>query len=115
MKVSHYKWLEKHFVAFAKAVGLKGYETVQDVMSLNSAHGDKAYCYRYLWEKRGIAFPHGVAMFYLTYHRPWSAEVRETEEYGWVKVDEWVVENKNRFLPFLPPIDENDPDVLSPF
>jgi len=112
MRVNHYKWLEKHFVDFAKKVGLKGYETVGDVQSLNSAHGDKAYCYKWEWERAGIKFPQGVAIFFLTYHSPWESECRETDN-GWIDVCKWVVDNKERFLPLLPPVDENDPDILS--
>ena len=110
MRINHYKWLEKHFSAFSKAVGLNGYDTARDVQSLCGAHGDKCYCYERQWKEAGIEFSHGVAMYLLTYHKPFSAEVRETKN-GWVAPSDWVIKNKDRFLPLLPPVDPNDKDV----
>jgi hypothetical protein len=108
MRVNHYKWLDKHLQEFLKKMGVK----IDWMDGLISAHGDKCYGYRLSFEKAGISFPHGVAIYLLTYFPPWAKEVRETDK-GWVPVDKWIIENKDRFLPFLPPVDPNDPEVLS--
>jgi hypothetical protein len=114
-RVCHYRWLEKHFSAFAEKVGLTGYKTLGAVQSLLYSHGDKAYGYRSEWEKNGIEFPQGVAIYLLTYHCPWCNEVRDVVVNGkeqWVDVLAWTIQNKDRFLPLLPAVDENDLDVI---
>lgn len=110
MKINHYKWLEKHFPAFAYKVGLRGWTSESQASGILAAHGDKCYGYKYTWEKAGIEFPHGVAIYLLTYEKPFWDEVRETKD-GWVSPLEWVITNKDRFLPHLPPVDPNDSDV----
>jgi len=110
-RVNHYKYLDKYFFVFLKNMG---YDLGNFHGGIVGAHGDKCCGYKSQWEKAGIAFPHGVAMYLLSYLSPWSDETRETKE-GWVDVGEWVIKNKDRFLPFLPPIDETDKDILSDF
>ena len=109
-KVSHYNWLDKHLPAFLAKVGID----FNICPGIVSAHGDKCYGYRHRWEEAGIEFPHGVAIFLLSYLSPFDDETRETKD-GWVDVCEWVIKNKDRFAPYLPPIDPNVPDILSPF
>ena len=106
MKVNHYKWLEKHLPDFFRKVGVNW----NNNCGIITAHGDKCYSYRTTFEKAGISFPHGVAIYLLTYCNPFADEVRETKN-GWVAPIDWIVENKNRFLPLLTPIDKNDKDV----
>lgn len=95
---NHYNYLSEHLADF-----LRQMVPIRRISSrgLISAHGDKCYGYRDLWEKAGIPFHKGVAIYLLTYCRPYSQEVRETEK-GWVQTENWIVENKDRFLPFLP-------------
>lgn len=99
---NHYTYLEKHLPAFWQAIGLK--ERWFTPSSILSAHGDKAYGYRSKWEKAGIPFNHGVALYLLTYIKPYSEEVRETRDCGWVDVGEWVISNYDRFKQFLPKV-----------
>lgn len=87
--VNHYTWLEENFKEFVRLLGL---DTDRVHSGLISAHGDKAYSYRMTWELHGIPFPHGVAMFLLSYCRPYSDEVRETSD-GFVDVQQWVIDN----------------------
>jgi len=108
--INHYKWLEKHFPDFVEK--LLGAEESLHCKGFIGAHGDKCYSYKYEFTNAGIAFPHGVAMYLLTYMRPFSKEVRETD-LGWVDAGQWVIDNKDRFLPFLNPIDETDEDIFS--
>lgn len=110
-RVCHYKYLDKHLPAFFKKLGI---DMNRNCAGIVSAHGDKCYSYRSQWEKEGIAFPHGVAIYLLSYVNPFANESRETKD-GWVDVCQWVIKNKDRFLPLLEPIDENDPDILSLF
>ena len=62
-----------------------------------SAHGDKCYLYRDRWEKNGIEFHKGVALYLLTYISPFSKESRETAD-GWVDPAKWVEDNYERFF-----------------
>lgn len=97
---SHYDWLQENLGQFIKAMCL------ENRMSLGiiSAHGDKCYQYRDTWNKAGVPFEHGVALYFLTYLRPWSEEVRDTNT-GWVKPDVWVIDNYPKFKDKLPPPD----------
>jgi hypothetical protein len=106
--IDHYKWLEKHLPAFFAKLNLD-WELNAGIIG---AHGDKCYSYKPDFEEAGIEFPHGVAIYLITYLRPYSAEVRETD-HGWVDTCQWIIDNKDRFLPLLPEIDETDKDVLS--
>lgn len=97
---SHYDYLEKHLPSFFAAVGV-GWDGNAGIIR---AHGDKAYGYKWEWEEGGLHFFHGVAIYLLTYVRPYDKESRETPK-GWVDPKVWVLENKDRFLPFLPPVE----------
>lgn len=105
--VNHYKWLNKHLETFLRNLGVKNPDWY---LGCISAHGDKFYCYR----SQTIPFPHIAAIGILTYIPPYSEEVREVNGH-WVDVKKWIHSNYDRFKPFLPEIDDNDPDVLSPF
>jgi len=100
---SHYDYLKEHFMDFYNNVCEA--ECVFPSHCVNEgiivAHGDKCYSYRDKFESNGIPFAKGVAIYLLSYLNPWDNEVRETAN-GWVAPDEWVVDNKSRFLPYLP-------------
>ena len=100
---SHYDYLEQHMPQFLVDVGL----TRDHFCGLLSAHGDKAYGYRRTWQEAGVHFYHGVAIYLLSYFRPFSQEVRETAN-GWVPTDKWVIDNIVRFLPYLPPVEDSE-------
>jgi hypothetical protein len=93
--VNHYKWLEQYLPAVFAGLGLDYYS------GLIIAHGDKCYGYRMKWEKNGIPFPHGVAVYLLSYIQPYAKEVRETAN-GWVAPADWVVANYCSFSHLLP-------------
>lgn len=95
--MSHYDWLEKHFNSFYKNVTGKDY----DVRGMIVAHGDKCYSHRDTFEKSGIPFERGVAIYLLTYINPFSKEVRETEN-GWIDPFVWIINNYNRFVLHFP-------------
>lgn len=97
--MNHYKWLEQNLEPFLKSVGV---DLNNGNAGLIGAHGDKCYCYKHLWEEAGIPFEHGVAIFLLSYVRPYGLEVRDTPD-GFIKVDQWVVDNYERFMDHLPP------------
>ena len=94
---NHYDYLEAHLPAFFEAVGVSGANNA----GIISAHGDKAYSYRHEWEKLGIPFNHGVALYLLSYCRPFDLEVRQTAG-GWVAPKDWVASNYERFSYRLP-------------
>lgn len=96
---NHYDYLNQHLLDFFQSVGL----TEGQHRGIIGAHGDKAYSYRYEWEQNGIPFPHGVALYLLTYCYPFDLEVRETE-WGWVAPKDWVILNYSRFQHCLPAI-----------
>lgn len=97
--MSHYDYLNKHLLNFAGRVGV----TSEVTNGIIVAHGDKCYGYRHEWEEGGLHFYHGAAIYLLTYLAPFSQEVRSTDA-GWVDPGDWVFDNKDRFLPHLPPI-----------
>lgn len=98
-KQSHYAYLEKHLPDFFRKMGVD-WDTSCGVIR---AHGDKAYGYRFEWEQVGIPFPHGVAIYLLSYCRPYSDECREMRK-GWVAPKDWVLRSYERFRRYLPPV-----------
>lgn len=96
---SHYDWLEENFITFLTNIN---FPDAKYCGGMIVAHGDKGYQYKKYWEDNNIPFEHGMALFLLTYISPWSKEVRQTSK-GWVKADQWVVENYAKFKQFLPP------------
>lgn len=103
-KDSHYAWLEANLQSFFDALQLDR-NRVGDVRYYNSAYGDHCYQYRHKWEDHGIPFPHGVAIYYLSFIAPYKDEVRETVT-GWIVPQDWVIANYERFKPHLKPIKE---------
>lgn len=99
-ELSHYAWLHKHLLQFLLNLGVEEY-LAKCGLGMISSHGDKVYGYREQFKKAGLPFNYGVAIYLLTYMHPWSDEVRETKN-GWVAPCDWVVANKDRFLPFIP-------------
>lgn len=101
--MSHYDYLNRTLPDFFEKVGV----SFDGNAGIVGAHGDKCYCYRGAWKKAGIPFAQGVAIFLLSYCNPYAEETRQTDE-GWVKVEQWVIDNWERFSPHLPPIIEED-------
>ena len=102
---SHYKWLDVHLPKFLDDCKVRGgWEWNGRIIT---AHGDKFYGYKSDFEKVGLHFAHGVAIGLLTYCHPYSLECRETKS-GWVAPVDWICNNKDRFLPMLPPVDDTD-------
>lgn len=95
--VNHYKWLDQNLNKFAENLGYN-----EDLRGLISAHGDKCYSYRVIWQESGIPFNHGVALYLLTYIPPYCYEVRDLNDGSWVSPENWVIDNYKRFLPYLP-------------
>lgn len=104
--MSHYDYLEQHFEAFyRKLCETEKLLLTNEVVNggIIVAHGDKCYQYKDEWERSGLAFEHGVAIYLLTFIWPWSSEVRDTTA-GWVAPSTWVLQNSGRFLTYLPPV-----------
>lgn len=97
---SHYDYLDQHLPTFFKSLGIH-WDSYRGIIV---AHGDKCSSYRQGWEKGGLHHYHGVAIYLLSYVHPFSLEVRDTKE-GWVDPWMWVLKNKDRFLPHLPPFE----------
>ena len=100
-KTSHYYWLENNLEDFFKKLQIDYYP------GIIRCHGDKCYGYRSTWEANDVPFFHGVAIYLLTYERPFDKEVRDTPN-GWVPPCQWVIDNYERFKPFLNEIGEPD-------
>ena len=98
--MNHYKYLDRYFFDFLRKLG-KSENEIDCNAGIISAHGDKCYSYRDLWEKAGIPFEKGVAIYLLTYIKPYSLMVRETIN-GWVDPATWVKDNAKQFLNLLP-------------
>lgn len=97
---NHYKWLEKNLPDFMNKLGI---DFEKRCCGIITAHGDKCDSYKSRWSKAGIPFPHGVAIYFLSYLKPFSEEVRQTES-GFVEVGKWVIDNYPKFKQFLPNI-----------
>jgi len=95
--MSHYDYLEEHLPDFFQKMGINWENNVGIIV----AHGDKGYGYKDRWEKAGIPFHKGMAIFLLSYCNPYYKESRETPK-GWIDVCDWVINNKDRFLDYLP-------------
>lgn len=93
---NHYTWLEQHLPSFFTALGIN-WDWHGGIIS---AHGDKCYSYRQMWEDNGVPFYHGVAIYLLTYTSQYSNEVRNTDD-RWVDPGQWVVDNYERFKHLL--------------
>lgn len=104
--VGHYKWLDKHLDSFWQAVFGK---SLNDTLcaGIVSAHGDKGYGYMRTWAEAGICFPHGMAIYLLTYTDEMDEEKFHSKE--------WVIKNFPRYRELLPNIDLNDEEILRPF
>ena len=97
---SHYDWLDENLKAFYEKLNIPFFGD-----GGITANGDKCYSYRADWHKEGIPFPHGVAIYMLTYEHPFNKESRSTA-HGWVDPWKWVIDNYKRFYPLLNPISE---------
>ena len=98
----HYHWLDKNLDSFVQ--NLTDLKSVYGDISLKgsiSADADKCYSYKGRFSNANIPFEHGVAIYLLTYYRPYSKEVRETPN-GWVDPCDWIIKNYPKFKPFLP-------------
>jgi len=102
---NHYKYLERHLPEIFEKVGIN-WDWNKGIIS---AHGDKGYGYKNLWKEAEIEFPHAMAIYLISYCKPYSEEVRNTKD-GWIKPDQWVVDNYDRFKEFLSP-NEHEPYV----
>ncbi len=97
---NHYTYLDRHLLTFLANIGL---EEGHMHSGLITAHGDKASCFQHDWEKGGVPFEHGVAIFFLWWSRRYRPEVPNH-----LDLRQWVVENYttgHRFRDFLPPIE----------
>jgi len=97
--MNHYKWLDKNFKVFLN--NLEQGDLWKNNKSIILTHGDKCYGYEDRWKKKGIPFEHGVAIYLLSYIKPWTDYVRVTVD-GWVDPCEWVEKNYTNFENFLP-------------
>lgn len=99
--MNHYKWLENgNLKDFFEKCGIE----IESVRGILSSDGDKAYSYMRQF-KNEIHPYHTAAIYLLSTYYPYSKEVRETKN-GWVPVDKWIIDNKDRFVPLLNPVDE---------
>jgi hypothetical protein len=103
---NHYDYLRAYWVKFVKAINLPNAEWVNDGMI--SAHGDKGYGYRSMWEEAGIPFGRGMLIYLLSYCSPYHKTVRETAN-GWVKPDQWVISMYPQFKEIMEKLEGEDP------
>lgn len=87
---SHYDYLDANLEAFVKQLPLSPLRKQMVVGSI-VCHGDKCYGYRDEWEKAGVPFERGTAVYLLSYATPYAQTVRETAT-GWVDVGNWVID-----------------------
>ena len=95
---SHYHWLEENLPVFLERLNIDFNSICPGIIS---AHGDKGYSYRNVWNKHGIPFEHGMAIYLLSYLSPFSETVRDTKT-GWVVPCLWVLEKHSELAHLLP-------------
>lgn len=61
-------------------------------------------------EESNIPFKYGVLIYILTYLKPWSDEVRNTED-GWVNPTKWVFSNVDSFKVVIEEADKETNDT----
>lgn len=101
---NHYSYLERYLPRFLNTVAeVFGAETCawRHNRNIISSHGDKCFQYRRKWERMGISFVHGSALYLLTHCYPFCLECRSTPE-GWVSPEDWVIDNYWKFKAYLP-------------
>ena len=79
--MNHYEYIDIVGKRFSDILG------VRNIQDLVSTHGDK--CYAYMYGKTGIEAGRIACVFLLSYVKPYSETVRDTE-YGWVDVESWI-------------------------
>lgn len=99
--MNHYEWLEKNLPDFFEKLGLDFNRYRGCIVS----DGDKAEGYKSQFEKAGLHYYHGVAIYLLSNIPPFSKECRNTAD-GWVSPVSWVIENRDNFLPYLNKIED---------
>lgn len=96
---SYYNILERELPVFFKNLAedfkLLYFKDVS-VGSILSSHGDKVSQYKGKFNKAGIIFWKGAAVYLLTYFAPFSGECRETDS-GWIDPAQWAIDNFARF------------------
>ena len=101
---SHYDWLDEHLVGFLLAAGVAKHHADEGIIS---AHGDKGYSYKHMWQDAGIHFYHGMALYLLLRCPPYYGEVWDN---GHLKQNpgDWVAANYERFRKLLPELAAED-------
>lgn len=62
--MNHYDWLDENLPAFFSNLGI---DLNKRCAGIITAHGDKCYGYKDYWERNGVPFYHGVAIYLLSY------------------------------------------------
>lgn len=104
---SHYDWLNENFVQFGenlKNAGLLPHDEPTYLQGLITAHGDKCYTYKDVWEEAGVPFEYGVAAYLMARTRTYKDEVYEGVG-AKVDVCQWVIDRYNLFYNHFPPLD----------
>lgn len=86
---SHYDYIDKYFTEFVKHLPVSDYNK-NHCKGLIAADGDKCYSYKDAWEKKGVPFNRGCAIYLVSKMHPYSDQCRDTVN-GWVPVEKWVV------------------------
>jgi hypothetical protein len=102
--INQYTWLDANLETFFDRLQVKPVYYKGCIQGIISCDGDKCEQYKYAWEDAGVPYVHGCAIYMLTKIAPFSDEVR----YGmktdgkFVSPSDWVINNYQRFIEFLP-------------
>ena len=86
--MNHYDWFDENLNDFWLKVFNKSLDET-GCAGIISAHGDKGYQYRDEWEENGIPFPHGMALYMLTYTKVMDKPKWESRS--------WVIDNYSKY------------------
>jgi len=87
----HQAWLEANLPNFFRSIGQRRTE----LHKLITDYADKCYLFRERWDKEGIPFVHGLAIYLLSRTSPYDLQVTSD-------IESWVVDNYDVFKPHLP-------------
>lgn len=99
---NHYDYLDHVIDSFWKKVFGKTLEEMW-CSGIITAHGDKAYGYKYKWSESSIPFNRGVLLYLLSYTPIFEKEKREY-------IGQWVIDQYQTYLPL---IEEAEKEAIS--
>lgn len=92
-----YRYLDRVMAGLIVLLGMRW----EDNAGIVAAHADKCDQYRSTWEKAGIPYHHGAALYLLSYTSRYADSVRQTPR-GFIPPAQWVIDIHREIGHLLP-------------